>query len=633
MIAATPSSACKAGGAVVVGLLFFFGACDTSPLPFDAAADRGPTDGGQVDSAAPVDAGGPDGDTNLPKPDAVVPVKVYDCVKTFTGHSYTKSYDWNGTTTDLGVDTGNCSYDYSTVTVPDQARFDQRGVDSYQVTFPMAIGRWWALALGGPGPLAATKSYCYAGGTHVGRNPLSMTWGGDPGSKRRKNNFLRITSGKFVVEGVRLHNMHDPFYGMSNAARYEWRHVWASWIRDDFYEGRLHHLGIHDTLIDGSFAFLSDPDAGSDGCTAEKNASGETLVIENSLIRLQRQPGPYPGDTWFWKIEGGHGQLWKHTSCGWAGWPQFELRNNVFLIEGPATTKWNLNDTSACTMGLPSACDSKLSNLSVCENNLFLYTQYHHWTTAGKPPGAVPQPGGKYHNANNPKFSPNGVDCYQRVTDDWNDPGYGNVMGIWRARRQKWIAAHTGHPKPVDNIMQIPGVDLPGLTPGKSYGLRNKSSGQYAQSQLAGGVTMAACNSSTAQKWTVEAYDDGKLMGALLFRNSATGGVLRTQSPQVLEADNSDSGFDTKVVWDATPGGTPGFAERWYVIPLEDEPGGEAKTYSIESDALRRSYVYVASGGKVEVQRFFVDLEQTPLPQAEFNWGAAAQLQWYFDPL
>jgi len=499
--------------------------------------------------------------------------------------------------------------------------FDQRGIAAFQITFPAAVDRWAALSVNAP----QQHRFCWSGGALIGRNPLAMPWSGAGGGKSRKNNFLLSEGGLLRAEGVRLHNTHDAFLASSNQSGFDIEHVWLSWNRDDFFEGYLHDLSVRHTLVDGTFTFLSDPDG---DCNAAKDASAKRVVIENSLIRIQRMPGPYGkhSDKWHWKIEGGHHQLWKRDSCSWSTWPDFELRNNVFLIEGPGTTYDSMNKIR-CNLALPGDCDRPtLNKLVACENNLFLYQGYHHWVDADATPGPTPQPGDAFHNPDNPNYLPNGRDCYQRVTDDPRDVGHGQVVQLWRALRDAWIERHTGHENPLHAVMQIAGIDYPGVAAGRRIRLINRKGEKCLQSSAAKGVSLQPCSDAPSQVLSVVAFDDGKLMGALLLRDS-DGAYLRSQDPSILETDNDDGRFDPRVFRQPTQSATPDFAERWYLLPRDGEPGAAPGTFIIESDALRRSFLHSGDAG-VAFQPYFVRGEQTPLPQAIYPFGDDWTMQW-----
>jgi hypothetical protein len=535
---------------------------------------------------------------NVPQADT------FRCVDSFTGPKITKEFTWGGQCS--GNNRSGCAYyRYDTVPLADRSRFDQRGVEDYQVSFPLPKHLHGALRLTGQNNI----DICYAGGAVIGRNPLAMVWGGEGGGKNRKNNFLSIGGSvkSSVIEGVRVHNNHDPFYGTDT----ELRDSWITWNRDDLFESKL-EIAIRDTLVDGTYTFLSAPDSCHGG-----NLADNTVVIENSLIRLQKMPGGYsPKDAPFnprdWTISGRYNALWKpDRQCGgWDGYPKFELRNNVFLVEGRPIPNGGLP--------IEPGADSEMAKLVACDNNLFLYY------SGEQGEASKPVLGEKYYNPENPTYAPNGKDCFQRITNK------AEAMRIWNERRAHWIARHTGSSDPKENVMMISGVDYPVFSQNQHLQIRNKATNQCIErgANLVD-VILAPCNGSDAQLWNSQAFSDGKLMGAILLRNKGAGGYLRTQDQKAIENDGNDNDFDPDVYW--TNLSTPNFSERWYIYPLGDEPGGELGTYSIESDALRRSYMF-ANGNKLQVQLFYKDGTSTALPQSHFASGDDARLQWYIEP-
>ncbi len=516
-----------------------------------------------------------------------------------------------------------CAYhDYREVPRRRLTGFDQRGVQSEQVTFPGLEHLWAALSI----KRKHGTEFCWVGGAIAGRNPLSMNWGGPSGTKRRKNNFLLSEGGRIEVHGARIHNIHDALLADGPTAGFEVRDSWITWNRDDFFEGYLQDLSIRDTLVDGTYTFISDPDG---ECEPAKVASDRTIVIEDSLIRLQRQPGPYGGGSpqWHWQVEGGHDQLWKLDSCGWADWPKFVLRNNVFLIEGPGTSAVDPN-LAHCNLALPGACgDELLSNLAVCENNLFLYAGYSHWRDAGTAPGPTPVPGGRFFNPDNPDYERNGRDCYQRLTDDAQRAKPADVFAIWHDLRARWIRRHTTGSGSTPHVMRIPGVDIPVIEDGSLVRLKSVASGECLTSQDDGSVGLRRCvDGESGQRFRTESFDDGKLLAAMLLMDQK-GRYLRSQPPPVLERARQPSAYDPQVYAEAPAGNRPGFAERWYVLPLDEAATGRGSRYAIESDALRRTWLR-AGNGEVELQRLYAQGPETALPQPRFSGGGDTRLHW-----
>ena len=522
-----------------------------------------------------------------------------------------------------GHEVAGCAYhDLRKTDLGDGAGVDQRGIAGHQVTFPGEEHLWAALSIREP----SGHRFCWIGGAVVGRNPLAMAWGGESGTKARKNNFLFSQGGQVVVEGARVHNIHDAFLASRPGAGFDIRGSWISWNRDDFFEGYLHDLRVSDTLVDGTFNFLSDPDG---ECDESKAAGERVVVIENSLIRLQRMPGPYSAhtDRWRWEPEGGHNTLWKLDSCGWTDWPRFVLRDNVFLIEGPRTTRRELHETD-CRLALPSDCEGPpLANLLECANNLFLYTDYRLWREAGDAPGPVPVAGGPFHEAANPDFLPNGRDCYQRLTDDPRDSGYADVREVWRGLRARWIERHAGAGAPAGaDVMRVPGVDRAPFEAGSRVTVATRSGEACLTARPDGTAMLARCAASAEQRFTVATFDDGRLPGAVLLRDDR-GRYLRSPPPPRGGGPRAGGRPDWPVFAQVPVGGLPPFAERWYLLPLEELGPADRGLYGIESDAIGRSFLRGASG-RVVVQSVHADGVDTALPQPRFRGGDDAALQW-----
>jgi hypothetical protein len=159
------------------------------------------------------------------------------------------------------------------------------------------------------------------------------------------------------------------------------RQAWLTYIRDDCVEDDHLRGGIiEDSLFDGCYVgFSSRPstnilDAGYSG-------ANETLVVRNSLIRLQKMPGPN-GST----AATGHGQWFKWDPLG----VKLELHDNIFMTE-----EWG---NSPRTMGPPA-------KLTSCSNNTMV------WLGQGAYPSPLPS-------------------CFKVVTDRkvWD-----NAVAAWKA--------------------------------------------------------------------------------------------------------------------------------------------------------------------------------------------------------
>ncbi|MEE9319499.1 MAG: hypothetical protein V3U76_03555 [Granulosicoccus sp.] len=541
----------------------------------------------------------------------------FSCLDDSAFHFQAKRFSLEGTCRRQDAD--ECAYfDYRSADLTGTSGFDQRGTNSYQVTFPGQEHLWAALSIKNP----SGSRFCWVGGAHIGRNPLAMTWNGKTGTKIRKNNFLLTENGLIQVEGVRLHNMHDAFLANGPNAGFEIRDSWISWNRDDLFEGYLHNLGIHNSLIDGTYTFISSPDG---ECGQAKSAADRTVVIENSLIRLQRMPGPFSRESerWHWRVEGGHNLLWKLDGCSWNEWPEFVLRNNVFLIEGLRTTSEQLH-SEECNLALPGDCqDSSLGKLKECENNLFLYSNYGNWLDAQMRPGPAPVSGNRFHNVNNPEYLPNGTDCYQRLTDDSRDSGYADVDAIWKKFRKQWIEKQVNPETSSNSPGQIPGVDFPVFDDGSVITLYNVKSENCLTSADSIEVMLRPCDSSPEQQFEVRSFSDGKLMASVLLIDSAG----RYMHSSISDSENGHSRLAFPVTMEQPESGRPNFQERWYILPLDEISDTGQRLYSIETDGIQRSFLRDDSGDPAMQGLYFAGTE-TPLPQPRFARGKDPALHW-----
>jgi hypothetical protein len=297
-------------------------------------------------------------------------------------------------------------------------RFDARGgvwtsimngFDDRQGLVPIQLGADWGTNIDDAGrrDLWASRfntppqptTFCFYGGTIVGTQPLTATWG----ETKRLGGGAAITingaSGS-VIEGVRIHNHHDALVPYRNDG-FVFRGNWVSYNRDDCIENDGNAEGtIEGNLFDGCYTFYSGTIANSDiGRPHGAGASG-TLRIMGNLIRMQNMPGPYDrknnlGD----RSKMGYEGLWK--TRGRAGVPKIVLRDNVFAFEA----RRNRGVTSLTGVNV---------DIIECANNTIL------WLGPGAFPGELPS----------------GMqDCFRILTDSL-------AVERWRDLRRQWIADH-----------------------------------------------------------------------------------------------------------------------------------------------------------------------------------------------
>jgi hypothetical protein len=218
---------------------------------------------------------------------------------------------------------------------------------------------------------------CFAGGKVQGTYDRSWSW---KQMHDINNSGVRWENDNMVIDGVRIDNVTDGIRPVGN--NFLVRQAWLSYIRDDCVEDDHVRGGIiEDSLFDGCYVgFSSRPSTNIiNGGYSGKN---ETLVVRNSLMRLQRMPKPNLRD-----VAMGHGQWFKWDDLG----TKLELHNNIFMAE-----EWG---NSPRTMGTPS----KLTN---CSNNTMV------WLGDGPYPSPLPS-------------------CFKVVTDRkvWD-----NAVAAWKAR-------------------------------------------------------------------------------------------------------------------------------------------------------------------------------------------------------
>jgi hypothetical protein len=246
-----------------------------------------------------------------------------------------------------------------------------------------------------------TNSVCWAGGVIHYTNDYDITWGE---SKTPNNAAIISWTGDIVFDGVRIHNAHDGFRPRRNPDGF-WtvRNSWVSYNRDDCIGNDSFAAGlVDDSLFDGCYVFLSSREL-------DATDYGNTVTVQNSLIRMQEMPGPYGHED---RTVMGHGPLFKYQPQS----PDLVLRNNIFLMESYVTTKNVVRSETASfeLLGFRSG------QLKECSGNIIV------WTGPGEFPGDIP--------------------------DDQNCVSVTTDIGVWHTARLKWLREH-----PL--VARIDGVD------------------------------------------------------------------------------------------------------------------------------------------------------------------------------
>jgi len=327
------------------------------------------------------------------------PDDTFSCLNNFAGPTLTISGD-QGFTQYYHSNTGNGT------------RFDARGATWFQDTTPVLKNQY---------PIdvrmnSNNASVCWAGGLIHNTNPEDISWND---SYNPANNAELISQGgQMTVDGTRFYNGHDGFRPWERDIPlngFNLKNVWMTYMRDDCIENDTFQSGlVDDSLFDGCYVFLSSRNKGT------INGSNEIVTVQNSLIRLQKMPGPFGQNKSF----EGHGHLFKYEN----GSPKLSLHNNIFLIEGLGITSGDINTWLAKapdTLGFKVA-EGKLQS---CSNNTIV------WLGDGDNDGDVT-------DDDFPGDIPNDPSCVT-VTRD---------KSVWDNARAKWLNDHP-------NVMRIPGVD------------------------------------------------------------------------------------------------------------------------------------------------------------------------------
>lgn len=254
-------------------------------------------------------------------------------------------------------------------------------------------------------PIDNRDDFCLKGGAFVNTADEDLNWH-DAAKEPNTAATIGMYVDTMVWDGVRIHNAADAFRpDRVKTAWWEIRNSWISYNRDDCIENDYFASGlVEDSLFDGCYVFLSSRNGISD-------IPRNTVTVQNSLIRMQKMPGPYghPDSSVM-----GLGSIFKYQSQS----PDLVLMDNIFLIEGCGATKWNPEDC-----GHPEFIgffpDTKLQK---CRGNVIV------WRGDGEFPGDIP----------------NDPSCVT-VTKD---------ISVWNEARDRWLV---NHPK----VARISGLDDP----------------------------------------------------------------------------------------------------------------------------------------------------------------------------
>jgi hypothetical protein len=243
------------------------------------------------------------------------------------------------------------------------------------------------------------------GGVIIGNFDVNQTWSyfsnlGGPGL------YLRLhQQTPFVVDGVRIDNLHDGIRLRENVKNFSIRNAYLTNIHDDCIENDFYFSGIvEDSLLDGCYTAFS----AREGSGEAIGGPNELWEIRNNLVRKQAFNGPYAGPS------PGHGPTFKLNQTAEQGLaPNFVLHDNIFRIDQPASHGAHLLPPEA--------------RIASCSNNILV------WLGGGAFPGDL----GRDPVSNQP--------CFTVVTD----------VAVWDNAKAAWLAAHGYGEQPPPNEIVV----------------------------------------------------------------------------------------------------------------------------------------------------------------------------------
>jgi hypothetical protein len=263
----------------------------------------------------------------------------------------------------------------------DRTAFDARGARWRFQTYPTPRSADPVRITG------AGDEACFVGGLIEGANPTTAGWE----EMYDQSNGAAFAFGgdrplrRFVLDGIRIHNVWDGIRPRAHAYDFAIRNVWLSDARDDCIENDHFSTGvIEDSLLDGCHMAISarnprDPES----------YGARVLTIRNSLIRLKPFPKPRAAmlRRHSWARDPGHAMFFKWSSNSM----KVRLHDNVFMLEQlPNNRRWAIEPPPTLS----------------CSNNVLV------WLGSGDP-GPVP-------------------DCFEVVRD----------REAWDLAKAAWIERH-----------------------------------------------------------------------------------------------------------------------------------------------------------------------------------------------
>lgn len=251
-----------------------------------------------------------------------------------------------------------------------------------------------------PVRIGGGSGICFFAGVIIGALPPSTTW------SRMHDTYAMVVNG---AASLRLENVRIFDYGdgptMDDQADVTWtvRGMYLKYMRDDCIENDFLNSGtIEDSFLDGCYDGLSSRDyAGA------QDGSNNTVVVRNSLIRLQAMDQAYGGAV------PNHNAFWKWSpTIG----PKLALYNTVFR----ADSRSQEGNGAGMYMAPPPG------KLADCENNVMV------WLGSGSFPETLPT-------------TFNGKPCFRLLTGAEGLQYWNNAAAQWKANHP-WMTVDAGPP-------------------------------------------------------------------------------------------------------------------------------------------------------------------------------------------
>ena len=251
-----------------------------------------------------------------------------------------------------------------------------------------------------PVRIGGGSGICFFAGTIIGALPPSTTW------SRMHDTYAMVVNGasSLIIENARIFDYGDgPTFDEQADVNWTIRGMYLKYMRDDCIENDFLNSGtIEDSFFDGCYDGVSSRDyAGA------QDGSNNTVVVRNSLIRLQAMDQAYGGAV------PNHNAFWKWSpSIG----PKVALYNTVFR----ADSRSREGNGAGMYMAPPPG------KLADCENNVMV------WLGSGSFPETLPT-------------TFNGKPCFRLLTGAeglqyWND-----AVAQWKANHP-WMTVDAGPP-------------------------------------------------------------------------------------------------------------------------------------------------------------------------------------------